>query len=321
MKLRHQFERAAFWLVRSAGGVIPRSIFLWIGRKFGMIAYTLDRRHRQIALANFQSAFASVPESTRANTIRECYEFFGMYLFDLLTYYHRPARSRMDEFEWEGLEYLDDAYRCGKGTILYTAHFGPWEIMAIAQGLQGYSLGVIARPLDNCFLQRLLLRLRTSTGNFVIEKNAAFRSTLRALRQGKGIAILIDQNVSTDDRIFVDFFRKAAATTPALALLKLKTDAVIIPAFALPIEGNRYRFIYGKPLEFSLTGNRAEDVLRITERCTAVVEQQIAAHPQYWLWMHRRWKTRPQTDAELNQKSADQRSAAQNAGETPALHS
>ncbi|HSB61814.1 MAG TPA: lysophospholipid acyltransferase family protein, partial [Vicinamibacteria bacterium] len=119
------------------------------------------------------------------------------------------------------------------------------------------------------------------------------RPMLRALRDGQGIAILIDQDVIGDERVFVDFFGRPASTTPALALLRLKTGAPLLPVFAIPLPGDRYRFRYGPPVEVNLSGERSEDVARITRACTRVLEDEIRAHPSYWLWMHRRWKTQP----------------------------
>src|SRR5262249_48710551 len=137
--------------------------------------------------------------------------------------------DRAKAYESEGLDYLREAYARNKGVIVLTAHFGAWEIMGLVHGWKGFPLGVVARTLDNPYLQTLLDKLRRSTGNFVIDKMQGFRPMLQALKQGKGVAILIDQNVTTQDRIFVNFFGKAASTTPVVGLLKLKTDATVIP--------------------------------------------------------------------------------------------
>lgn len=292
--MRFQVERFLFWVVRVFARICPRSLFLHAGRLFGGMAYHLDRRHRAIALQNYATAFPETPEREATRSIRKTYEFFAFYLFDMLTCFPKFQPARMNDAEYEGLDHVDAAYARGKGVLFFTGHWGEWEMMAMAHGFKGYPLGVIARRLDNPHLEHLLATLRTSTGNFVIEKRDGIRPILRALREGKGIAILIDQNVSTDERIFVDFFGKAASTTPALGLLKLKTDAALIPVFALPLPGNRYRFSYGPPVETPLSGNRDADVHAITQACTNVIEQRVRENPKYWLWMHRRWKTRPE---------------------------
>jgi KDO2-lipid IV(A) lauroyltransferase len=159
---------------------------------------------------------------------------------------------------------------------------------------EGWAIASIARRLDNPYLERILYRTRTSTGNLVIEKREGVRPILKALRDGQVLAILIDQNVAGEERVFVDFFGQPAATTPALGVFHLRTGAPLVPVFALPLPGGRYRLRYGPRVEVPLSGDRDDDVRRITQACTRVLEAQIREHPEYWLWMHRRWKTRPE---------------------------
>jgi KDO2-lipid IV(A) lauroyltransferase len=291
--MRYQLERFLFSAVRSLGRIIPRPIFLAGGRTFGNLAFHLDRRHRRVAFQNLALAFPELSREKAIGILRECYRFFGGYLSDLLISEKDLLRKMKTDFEFEGLEHLKTAYDAGKGTIIFTAHFGAWELFAIAQGANGFPMELVTRKLDNPFLEHMLQKFRGLTGNSVIDKKAGFRPMLKSLREGKGIGILIDQNITSDDRIFVDFFGMPASTTPALALLKLKTDAALIPVFALPLPNNRYRFIYRQPVEVPLTGDRKEDVRRITQECTRIIEDQIRKSPAYWLWMHSRWKTRP----------------------------
>lgn len=293
MKLRYRLEQFLFGAVLLLVRVLPRSLVLTSGRWFGKFARLVDGRHRRVAAENLALAFPEMEKAQRSSILRRCYEFFGMYLFDMLTCFPKFPPERMKDFEYEGLENVEDAYRRKKGIILFTGHWGGWELMAMAQGFKDYPMGLIARTLDNPYLHNLLETLRCSTGNFVIDKKEGFRPMLKAMKEGKGIAILIDQNVTTDERVFVDFFGRPASTTPAVGLLKLKTGAALIAAFALPLPGGRYRFSYSKPMDVPLTGDRKTDALRITRECTRVIEEQIRRYPEYWLWMHRRWKTRP----------------------------
>jgi KDO2-lipid IV(A) lauroyltransferase len=268
-------------------------LFLKLGKQFGSLAYHLDGRHRKIALKNISSALPELEQDQAINSIHNCYKYFGMYLFDLLRSLHGSNKMLYEKCEYVGIDHLQSAYEKKKGVILFTGHFGAWEAMAAAQAYKGYPMSVVARKLDNPYLEKLLRRFRTSTGNSIIEKTEGFRPMLRTLKEGKAIAILIDQNVTTEDRIFVDFFGRPASTTPALALLKLKTDADLIPCFSIPLPDGSYRFEYGAPIETSLTGERKQDIFQITQACTTSIEQAIRNHPQYWLWMHRRWKTQP----------------------------
>jgi KDO2-lipid IV(A) lauroyltransferase len=212
----------------------------------------------------------------------------------MLTCFPALPESRFQNFEYEGVEHLVEAYRRGKGIILYGGHFGAWELMALAHGARGWPLELVVRRLDNPYLESLLAKLRTSTGNVIIDKKQGFRPMLKALREGKGIAVLMDQNVRTEDRIFVEFFGQPASTTPSVALLKLKTDAALISVHSYPLPNHRYRFVYGAPIDVPLSGKREIDVQRITQECTSAIENFVREHPECWLWMHRRWKTQPQ---------------------------
>jgi Kdo2-lipid IVA lauroyltransferase/acyltransferase len=259
----------------------------------------MDQRHRLVAIENFRAAFAESTEAEAKRVICSAYKFFARYLFDMLACFPLMPPERLQSFEVEGAEHLEAAYKRGKGVILYGGHFGAWELMALAHGARGWPLELVVRRLDNPYLEALLEKLRVSTGNAIIDKKQGFRPMLRALREGKGIAVLMDQNVSTEDRIFVDFLGRPASTTPAVGLLKLKTDAALLAAYSFPLPGNRYRFIYTPPLEVSLTGDREDDVRRITQECTRTIERFVKEHPECWLWMHRRWKTRPPQEPAL----------------------
>jgi KDO2-lipid IV(A) lauroyltransferase len=291
--VRHRLELLAFLAAVALCRALPRSAVLRLGALAGRAVFHLDRRHREVALANHRRAFPDASEEERQRTIRDAFAFFGRYAFELVACLPAFRPRDLDRFEFEGFEHAERALAKGRGVLCVTGHFGGWELQALAAGAQGAPLGVIVRPLDNPHLEARLRRLRTSTGNFVIDKSEGFRPMLKALREGKPVAILIDQNVTGDERIFVPFFGIPASTTPALGLLKVRTDAVLLPVFAFPIENDRWRLVYGPPVEVAPTGDRAEDARRVTEACMKVIEDRVRAHPHLWLWMHNRWKTRP----------------------------
>ena len=291
--VRYRLELLAFLLVAALCRALPRRAALSLGAALGRLAFHLDRRHRELALANYRRAFPGTSDEESRRTIQDCFAFFGRYAFELAGCLPAFRAKDLDRFEFEGWEHAQAADATGRGVLCVTGHFGGWELQALAAGAQGSPLGVIARSLDNPYLESRLRRLRTSTGNFVIDKREGFRPMLKALREGKPIAMLIDQNVTGDERIFVPFFGIPASTTPAFGLLQVRTDAVLLPVFAFPIEGYRWRLVYGPPVEVAPTGDRAEDVRRVTEACTRILEERVRAHPHLWLWMHNRWKTRP----------------------------
>jgi KDO2-lipid IV(A) lauroyltransferase len=163
-------------------------------------------------------------------------------------------------------------------------------------GLLGIPFAVIARPLDNPALDQRLVGLRRGSGNEVIPKRRAVRETMRALGRGSGVAILIDQD-ARQDGVFVPFFGRMASTTPTLALLALRTEAPIVPVFAC-VETDGTISVHIEPVvEPEPTGDRDADVLRVSAACTAIVERWVRRHPEQWLWMHRRWKTRPASES------------------------
>jgi KDO2-lipid IV(A) lauroyltransferase len=184
-----------------------------------------------------------------------------------------------------------NAHAQGKGVFFVTGHFGYWEMQAITHPFHSPTIAVMARPLDNPVLHGLLEHLRTMTGNRVVYRQGALRRVLRELGANNGVAILIDQHLHTSEAVHVDYFGRPAATTSAVAALALRTGAVVIPVFALPLPGGRYRFIYEHPVP-PPSPDAADPVLEFTQRCTDVLEMYVRRHPELWLWMHRRWRER-----------------------------
>jgi KDO2-lipid IV(A) lauroyltransferase len=150
-------------------------------------------------------------------------------------------------------------------------------------------MAVVARALDNLPLNALLERIRTRTGNSVIYRQGTLRRILRTLQAGQGVGILIDQHIMTRDAIYVDFFNRPAATTGAVAMLALRTGAPVVPLFALPLGGGRYRMVYEHPV-VPPASDSADAVQQFTQRCTDVLEMYVRRNPELWLWMHRRWR-------------------------------
>ena len=220
---------------------------------------------------------------------RAMFAHFGSLLLELLKFgTYTPDRMRA-AVDIEGEERARQAYQQGRGVLFFTGHFGYWEIQAIVQPLNMHPVSVLARPLDNARLNDMLERIRTRTGNSVIYRQGAVRKVLRELAANHGVALLIDQHLHTPDAVYVDFFRRPAATTSALAALALRTGAPVIPVFALPLPRGRYRLVYEHPVDPPLA-DTPDAVREFTQRCTDVLEMYVRRHPELWLWMHRRWR-------------------------------
>ena len=274
--------------------LLPRKLSLGVGRILGFAVYSLDRRHRRIALSNLKTAFGSeLSPSARGDIARKSFIHFGKLLADLIKFSHLDDVRRDKLIQAEGEENLNQALKKGKGALLFSGHYGSWEIAPhfLSRRAKFY---VIARALDNDLLENELLKMRANLGTKVIYKQQAAKRILQSLRAREMVAILIDQNVLRSQAVFVDFFGKSAATTPSLAAFFLRTQAPLLPVFCYPAPRDTYKLKILKPLKVSLTGDYDQDVLKITQICTKIIEAQIKENPEYWLWFHQRWKTRPE---------------------------
>jgi KDO2-lipid IV(A) lauroyltransferase len=291
--LRFGFEVAAFRVLLWIARLVPRRFMLGLGAFAGSIGCIVDRRHTRIALDNLALAFGSqLPRKEARRIARECWRHFGRILFDTL-YFSRLGKDSVGRLvHYEGLEHIRAAYDRGKGVLLFSGHFGHWELTALMQGHLGLPLTLVTRPLDNPGLERLLAEQRGHSGNTIVHKRNAVREMLRAIRDREGVAIVIDQD-ARDGGVFVPFFGRMASTTPTLALLALRSDAAVIPTYSVPQADGSYRIVYEPPVVIQPTADRDEDLRRITAECTATIERWVREYPELWLWMHRRWKTVP----------------------------
>jgi KDO2-lipid IV(A) lauroyltransferase len=291
--LRRSAEVAAVEAALALARILPRRALLAVGGAVGALAGRIDRRHAAIARDNLSSAFGDeLAAEERERVLRACWRHFGRITFDALAFPKLDRKALGSIVKVFGLDHAREALSLGRGALVFSAHFGHWEAGAYAMGLLGIPFAVIARPLDNPVLDRRLMKLRSGSGNAVIPKRRAVRETMRALARGAGVAILIDQDAGADG-VFVPFFGRLASTTPTLALLALRTEAPIVPVFARAeadgtISVHIEPVVLGRP-----TGDRDADVLRLTAACTAIVERWTRSSPEQWLWLHRRWKTRP----------------------------
>lgn len=177
--------------------------------------------------------------------------------------------------------------------ILVTAHLGNWEYLALSHRLTPYRLSTLARPLDSSGLEHVLRTLRERAGVAVIDKRRALRPMLRALGEGRLVAVLLDQNASRHEGVFVPFFGRLASTSKGLALVALRSGAPVLPVFILRESGGRHRVRVSAPLPVPAMSDRDLAVEDLTARCTRAVEAAIRESPDQWLWIHRRWRTRP----------------------------
>jgi KDO2-lipid IV(A) lauroyltransferase len=290
---RMALEARAAAAVQSVVSRLPRRTTLALGRGLGRLWGDLDRRHVAIAADNLRQAFPDWDDARALRTARAVYAHFGSVLFDILWLQGRTPDQIRGLLEVRGDEHVRRAMAAGRGALLVTCHIGNWELHGVAHGLLFGAIHVVARPLDNPLLDRRLCAMRTMGGNTVVYKRRALSQMLRALRDNGGIAILIDQNVQPGDGIFVDFFGRKAATTTVAAALAVKTGCALVPCRTELLRDGRYRLTYAPVVEWTASGDRQQDIACLTQRLTGRIEEWVRETPEQWLWMHRRWKTRP----------------------------
>jgi KDO2-lipid IV(A) lauroyltransferase len=280
--------------------LLPRPLALIAGRGFARIAYGLSDRLRRRGFRNLELAFPQMSERERAHILRGCFTNLGRLLGEFSQLQRATPESLRRIVECQGLENLREAQAVGRGVILFTGHLGAWELSSFALSAFGYPLSFLARRIDNPLVEKMIEKTRTRFGNRSIDKRAAMRPMMRTLRAGGTLGTLVDLNTQPHEGIFVDFFGIPASTTSGIAALALRTGAVVLPVF-IPWDEEKRRFVLhiDPPLTISRTGDETEDIKQLTTALTSVVESYVRRFPEQWLWIHKRWNTRPVKDENL----------------------
>lgn len=243
-------------------------------------------------MKNLHLAFPKLTESRRRQLALKAFQQAGRTVVEMLWSASLDDRTLEEIAVFEGREHLDAAIASGRGALITSAHFGNWEFIGVTLAHLGVPMNVIARPIDDPQVEEVLQRLRTRPGTRVIHKENAVRASLRALRAGEVVAVLIDQNTLPSEASFVPFFGQTAATTRVSALLHLRTGAPVLMLLCVP-EGDRYRFVI-EPLDATGISTDADDAVeKLTAAMTAHIERHIRRCPDAWLWIHDRWRSRP----------------------------
>jgi len=274
--------------------IFPRRWLLGVGGLIGLLGYLLESRRRRITTENLRLALGdAVSPAERKRIAKACWRNLGRNIIELLSFGNHGPEAIGTIVHYEGLEHIQDAYARNRGVLLFSAHFGHWELTALMQGYLGLPLTLVTRPLDNAGLERVMADQRNRSGNTIIHKRNAIREIIGALRAKGGVAIVIDQD-AREQGIFVPFFHQLASTTPTLAMLAIRTGATIVPTFSVPQPDGSYKTIYLPALELEYSGDREKDAIMVTSKATAIIEDWIRRHPEHWFgWLHRRWKSTP----------------------------
>ena len=299
-KLQINFEYLLARSLLAVFGWLPLRISMLVSAKLAGVACYFGGRLRRTGRRNLELAFPDLSPFERNRLLRGCFENLGRLLgvFGHFTQTNQQALKHI--IECEGLEHLDAARANGRGVILFTGHVGAWELTSFGLSLFGRPLSFLVRRIDNSRVEPLVERVRTRLGNRTIDKRSAAREMLQVLQTGGTLGILVDLNTQEREGIFVDFFGVKASTTFLVAKLALRTNSEVLPVFA-PWNREQQRFLLkvDEPLKIVRSGKEEEDVRRLTQALASVVEKYVRRYPDQWLWIHRRWKTRPPGEREI----------------------
>ena len=298
--MRERLEYAGAWCAVKFLGVLPRPVARRLAAWFARALLLCLPKLRRTALFNLRLAFPDWSEAQHRALIRRMARNLGWIAAEFAQFPRWSKKNVGDFVVLEGHENFLEGQKRGRGVIFLTGHVGAWEISSFAHALYGYPLHYMARPLDNRRVDALVSRLRGLAGNQPIFKNESARAALKILRASGTIGILADQNTMPEEGVFVDFFGKRACTTTGIARMALHTEAAVVPGYAIwdeDLRKYRLRFEPGVPL--ARTGDAERDVLENTQRFTKVIEEIVRRHPDQWVWVHARWKTRPEGEPPL----------------------
>jgi KDO2-lipid IV(A) lauroyltransferase len=298
--MRQRLEYAAAWPFIKILGILPRKLARAFGISLGWIVYLFHVRLRQVGMRNLALAFPEKSVVERARILRGEFTSLGRQLAEVCQF-PRYTRENVEQVvTYDGLENYEQAYARGKGVLFLTGHFGGWELSAFAHSLHGHRMHIVMRPMDNLYINRMICEYRTMYGNKTVDKDDFVRGLISAMKAGECVGILMDTNMTPPQGVFVDFFGIKACTASGLARIALRTDAAVVPGFTIWDEAlGKYRLRFDPAVELVRTGDREADIVANTQKFTSIIEEYVRKFPEQWLWVHRRWKTRPEGDSPL----------------------
>jgi len=272
--------------------LMPLPAGLAIASLLGRAGYWLVPKYRNLAIENLRLAFPGKSELEIKRIAIKVFENVGKIAVELVNF-PKISKSNIDNIvRMENADILERELKKGKGAIVLTAHFGNWELLALTLRVKGYPGSAVGRKIYFHKYDQYLNSLRRIHDVNVISRDQSIRSVLRVLKAGRIMGVLADQDVDSVDGVFVDFFGRPAYTPVGPVALAMVSGAAIVPTFIVR-HGTRHTMMIDKPIELVDTGNKEADMLTNTKRWSDAVESYIRKYPDQWVWMHRRWKTRP----------------------------
>ena len=293
--MRHRLEYALVWLLVRSLQALPRPVARSAGIGLGYLVYLVHPRLRKVGMRNLEIALPELHKAQRRKIIRKVFAGLGRQLAEFCRFPKYTLKNISEVIIYDGIENFEAARARGKGVLFLTSHLGGWEISSFMHSLHGHAMHIVARSLDNPYVDRLVTKYRTLHGNQIFDKDDYARGLLGALRNGETVGILMDTNMTPPQGIFADFFGTPACTASGLARVALKTDAAVLPGFAIwDWNLRKYRLHMAPALELMRSGDNEADIAANTALFNRVIESFVRKYPEQWLWVHRRWKTRPE---------------------------
>jgi len=298
--MRRKLEYAAAWPFIKILGILPRPLSRAFAIALSQVVFLLHFRLRQVGMRNLAMVFPEKSKAERTRILRGEFTSLGRQLAELCQFPRYTLENVTQVVVYDGLENYERGYARKKGVLFLTAHFGGWELSAFTHSMYGHWMHVVMRPMDNIYLDRMIRRYRTMHGNKTVDKDNFVRGLLAAMKAGEVVGILMDTNMTPPQGIFVNFFGIPACTASGLARIALRTDAAVVPTFTIwDAALGKYRLRFDPALELIRTGELEADIAANTQMFTKVIEDYVRKYPEQWLWVHRRWKTRPEGEKGL----------------------
>lgn len=298
--IEYSLTRAIF----GSFSALPRSVSLKFGDLLATASYPFLNKLRRVGTRNLEIAFPEKPAAEREMILKKSFANLGRILGEF-SQFNKTTPEKLGEiiefqFDENQREVFERAKSEGRGAIIISPHLGNWELLVLAYSALVEPISYLARPLDNPLIEQMTVDLRTRFGNRPINKSDSVTTAIKILRKGGILGILADVNAHPKEGVFVPFFGTPACTSSGVAMLARRTNAVIVPMCGVWNEAKKkYIAVHESVIEPAITKNREQDILETTAQFTAAVERLIRRFPDQWLWIHRRWKTRPPGEPDL----------------------
>jgi len=300
LRFRHRLEIA---LAEFVAWLIPhfsRATAVRIGHALGWLMFHLDKRSRELALANLNIAFRDTKTAAEKRRIAlVSFQNFGATTLGLFwsPRLNRDVIHQLVEVNPRDVERVREIQARGKGIIFQTLHYGDWELLSHTAAFYDIPMTVVMDNMRNPAIEALLIRLRSCTGHTIITEHNAALKLLKTLKRAGTVALLIDLNAPlARGGVWLDFFGLPVFNNSAVAALALHTGATIVCSVAIPLPGGRVRVEYGPEIDFTPTGNNDADVRALSQKCLNFCEDLVRRQPEHWLWSYKRWKNSPTRD-------------------------